>query len=385
ALFPYLGDELREGEDGAASLRARVPGGDGARPRPGDFPTGMSGAPLRWLYLDEPRSLQLSAGFVGVTQDPDTLALRPAIAWAIAPPARRLRFQIDREPGDENRARGFVRPREPATLRDLEGLREEVSTLRRFQLTLSGCAELRALELRGLASVRSLYVSECEALERLTLGELPQLETLGLDGCPGLQGLAGLGELPALRFLWLEVMCSLRDLRGVARARALEHISISDCPGLESLTGVGALPGLVSLSLSRCPRLTCLKGLELIGSLERLTIDRCAVTSLEGLSAAPHGLFLDELPALRDLNGLGGARLEVLRVEGCATLEELEGLRGLLRLRRVVIVDCPRVTRLDVLASLPALESVTLERLPALQITETVAALPGVELERLRS
>jgi hypothetical protein len=48
-----------------------------------DFPSGMSAAPVTWEYLNETLPLNFNAGFVGATQDPVTLQIRPAIGWYI--------------------------------------------------------------------------------------------------------------------------------------------------------------------------------------------------------------------------------------------------------------------------------------------------------------
>ncbi len=49
----------------------------------GSFPRGLSQVPLTWHYLGAILSMTLSGGFVGVAQNPRTLALRPAIGWAV--------------------------------------------------------------------------------------------------------------------------------------------------------------------------------------------------------------------------------------------------------------------------------------------------------------
>jgi hypothetical protein len=48
-----------------------------------DFPGGLSRAPFRWHYLEKTFDMEFLGGFVGVAQDPETLALRPEIGWAV--------------------------------------------------------------------------------------------------------------------------------------------------------------------------------------------------------------------------------------------------------------------------------------------------------------
>jgi hypothetical protein len=96
AFFPYF-----KGGDGAATvqnpwlaeggekLRALLAGEwdrqrfDLGGPSPGDFPGGLARAPFVWEYLRTSFDMELLGGFVGVAQDPATLALRPEVGWAI--------------------------------------------------------------------------------------------------------------------------------------------------------------------------------------------------------------------------------------------------------------------------------------------------------------
>lgn len=48
------------------------------------MPTGLSSAPFVWNYLGTEIPMTFTSGFAGVAQDPESLALRPAIGWAIS-------------------------------------------------------------------------------------------------------------------------------------------------------------------------------------------------------------------------------------------------------------------------------------------------------------
>lgn len=89
-LFPYL----RAHDDGTGKLLPRwnshvtdwqrgmgfpVYGG----PERDDFPLGLSTAPFTWEYHGKTIAMAFLGGFVGVSQDQATGAVRPAIGWAV--------------------------------------------------------------------------------------------------------------------------------------------------------------------------------------------------------------------------------------------------------------------------------------------------------------
>ncbi|WP_438009703.1 DUF4419 domain-containing protein [Sorangium sp. So ce321] len=78
-LFPYLEHQgTPRWNPGAASWGVKLP-----ESRMDAFPKGLSLAPFTWTVLGERFSMELLGGFVGVSQDPQTWALRPAIGWAV--------------------------------------------------------------------------------------------------------------------------------------------------------------------------------------------------------------------------------------------------------------------------------------------------------------
>ena len=48
------------------------------------FPAGVVSTPFKWIYYDEEYPMHFYAGFMTVTQDPQTLAIHPEIGWAVA-------------------------------------------------------------------------------------------------------------------------------------------------------------------------------------------------------------------------------------------------------------------------------------------------------------
>lgn len=89
-LFPYLdiwNSSTRKHELGPNphmyrwARKLKQP--DERGPTSSDFRSGLSTAPFLWEYLGTEIPMAFRGGFVGVSQDPETLAVRPAIGWAI--------------------------------------------------------------------------------------------------------------------------------------------------------------------------------------------------------------------------------------------------------------------------------------------------------------
>lgn len=98
-LFPYL--KVR---DGAAAFRrneAAVDWPRGVHDEDGRgaerflIPSGISTVPFTWFYFTEKYDMELLAGFVGVAQDEETLALRPAIGWAVRDAGRQAAAAVE--------------------------------------------------------------------------------------------------------------------------------------------------------------------------------------------------------------------------------------------------------------------------------------------------
>jgi len=83
-LFPYL---RRQGElqpspflDGwESALDQQFAVG----PTTDGFPSALSRAPFTWHYFDDELAMELLGGFLGFSQDEQTLALRPELGWAV--------------------------------------------------------------------------------------------------------------------------------------------------------------------------------------------------------------------------------------------------------------------------------------------------------------
>jgi len=102
-LFPYLRrpeDDALVQNDRMASWQSGLDGHFGGGPSPASIPSGLSCVPFVWRYLMDTLPMQFLGGFLGVTQDAVTLAVRPAVGWAVrdeVPVPVRSRAELERE------------------------------------------------------------------------------------------------------------------------------------------------------------------------------------------------------------------------------------------------------------------------------------------------
>lgn len=90
-LFPYIETEnistnrrQAQWNDCLTSWKANIDRTFHGGPPTRDFPAGLSSAPFLWDYFTINIPMLFTGGFVGMSQDPSTGAVRPAIGWAIS-------------------------------------------------------------------------------------------------------------------------------------------------------------------------------------------------------------------------------------------------------------------------------------------------------------
>lgn len=66
---------------------AGVARGHHVGPTTNQFPVGMTKVPWKWEYLGGTFNMEFLGGFLAYAQDPETLALRPVLAWAVRDPS----------------------------------------------------------------------------------------------------------------------------------------------------------------------------------------------------------------------------------------------------------------------------------------------------------
>ena len=222
-LFPYLADETEP-----ESLETRLePEHEFHLPKVGDFPVGLTRAPFTWEILGQPHAMQVVAGFFGVSQDPDTLHLRPQLGWAVTPAQPDRQFIRSRSHDDAAR---FV-PRTAKTLTSLASLAAEAEGLGPTHLSLWWCAALETLDgLEHVPTLESLDALECNRLQDIApLAGHRALRSLHLSQCKALADVSALASLPELRKLALTHLPVLTDVSTIAKLDKLERVDLHGC------------------------------------------------------------------------------------------------------------------------------------------------------------
>ncbi len=82
-LLPFLEEEPLKPNPHSTSWRDGLHRDFGGGPTYSQLPLGLSRAPFEWVVLSQKYCMDLLGGFVGVAQDSQSLALSPAIGWAV--------------------------------------------------------------------------------------------------------------------------------------------------------------------------------------------------------------------------------------------------------------------------------------------------------------
>ena len=81
-LFPYTGNEMNRRNNHLKDWKQK-PAMFGGFPS-SELPPGVASVPFNWEYLGENFKMLFYAGFMGVSQDPDSLGLSAEVGWAVA-------------------------------------------------------------------------------------------------------------------------------------------------------------------------------------------------------------------------------------------------------------------------------------------------------------
>ena len=277
--------------------------------------------------------------------------------------------------GQSNRARATLVETYGAEINEIEGALDVV--LRSQDLTdLSPVVPL----LRTLGQVKVLGVSECSKLESFQgVSDLPMLEAITANGAVSLHSLEGLAGLPRLSEVSAPECPNLVSLSGLRDLPALEILDLSDSPKLTDTTALSGLPNLRNLYLANAASLVDLDVSGLV-QLEQLDASGCGkLAHLTGVEQTVlKDLFLNTCHGLESVPKLGDVKTLVsLQLRNCPVGENLAALQGLGSLGNLVIGGVAGPADLGVLAPLTNLQELHIEGASELASLKGLAA-PGL-------
>ncbi len=247
-----------------------------------------------------------------------------------------------------------------ATLPSLKGLDAprlqtlDASALQLADISgLSGCTRLQRVDLRGNAKLTSIAALEASA---------GSLEWLDIAYCPEIASLKPLRDATRLRWLDIGGLKKIKNLSDLKKLKRLEAIELSSCEALTSLedlplkqmSDVLLEPGTAPsdyLALNDLKALRSLDGLPpLAPHIKDVLINRAdALKDISGLGAVAGSieeLRLDQL-AITDVSALASMKqLRILQISKCPELVDASALEGLEHLTSVKITGCPKLETL---------------------------------------
>ncbi|XP_059064371.1 disease resistance protein Roq1-like [Cryptomeria japonica] len=293
---------------------------------------------------------------------------------------------------------------------------------------LSSMKNLREVQFTRVSTLNCLQVSNCEDLQRLSVtSDLTKLEDMNISACPELEE-PSVGGLSSLRRFSIED-CNFKSAPGItsfemllelninrcpqihelslAHLNCLEKVVINSCYNLKSVTGISRLPKLVELSITLCWKLKLELCLVSLRYLKKIVVDTSVKVKsfeLDGCSSLEQvqGRYdfqeirmvnIRDCPELRELPAfLGGSRLETITINGCDKLNYLE-LTNCAILKRFTgdfdpevlsILDCPMLQELPGFGHVKCLEEIRIFRCGSLQNMTFPTTLKRLELNDCR-
>ncbi|MFE5027917.1 leucine-rich repeat domain-containing protein [Streptomyces sp. NPDC056656] len=266
---------------------------------------------------------------------------------------------------------------------DLTGLRDVPAVT---HLDLRSCSRLRDLAgIDAMPGLTELILQDCPRLKTLRgLGRHPGLDRLEIRGCPELADMSALPALTRLTRLIVEGAEQLTSLRGLETLGFLKSLWLADCPALRdfsALTQLSAIDEIGLQGLGQLRDLTPLAGVSGLGSLHVIHCD--GLVTLEGLERQDHlaGLFVFDCRNVRRPGRLGDLpALSRLWIHGCPSLTGLDGLGELPALRELDVAYCEILADPSGLAGAPV-DDLVFSRMPNLGSLHALEGCP--DLRRL--
>lgn len=166
----------------------------------------------------------------------------------------------------------------------------------------------------------------------------------------------------------------------------VRHLELMSCPGLRSLADFGHLGRLQILRLAVCADLAHVQ-LRPFQRLEELSLVDVGVRTLDDMNRAPRlrSAYLSDLPDLVEIVADGERQhtLRKLSVCRCPLLHNIDGLRSLIGLERVTLVELPRLASVRALMGLAAVRELAISDCPAITRIAPLVRLPALKKIRI--
>ncbi|MDX6581177.1 MAG: hypothetical protein QOI10_361 [Solirubrobacterales bacterium] len=210
------------------------------------------------------------------------------------------------------------------------------------------------------------------------LQQIPKLSTLGISQMSHLTHIAD-GELPDLEGLSLALCPRLTDVSGIAHLSRLRALRLNGIAFLDELPPLPAALERLSLWDVGIEDLSALAG---CASLQVLSLDDCQhLLNVDELARLPslRVVLIDDAPEITDLSPLSEARqLEVFALQNPGKIDDASALGGCTSLGQLAIEDTPSLEDVTWLGSLDRLQVLSLADCTGLN------TFPAIELPELR-
>ena len=229
-------------------------------------------------------------------------------------------------------------------------------------IDMSGCLDLKELDVSALPKLQNLYVSRCRKLAAVDLSSSANLQQFYADGCAALSEVKGLGKLRELTDLDVSNCDSLRKLEGVAMLDKLVVLDIRNV-NLNDFSEIGTLSNLRVLRLGGQDHLESLEPFSGLTGLKEIHLEACPnFHSLKGLPASVSQYAgFTYCPKLTSLSGISVATgLEQIDLSGCESLTDVAELATLKNLVQLSLTKCRQVTDINHVEGLEKLAIVLL-------------------------
>jgi len=258
---------------------------------------------------------------------------------------------------------------------------------------LSGCKELENIEL----TLQGYKISNKAKLTNLDgLQGCNSLIKINISASESLKNLDGLKGLKALKTLEISNAESLENLDGLIGCNSLEDISIGESyfhenysnQLIENIDGLKGLNKLKNVDLSKFNSLKNIDGFEGCPALESLSIQSDSLENIDGLKNLK---ALDRITLnvenLKNVDGLAGCEnLESCLINSqygdqiCGNLENLNGLKGIYKIKELDIPASSILINLDGLAGMDGLRKINLNA-KNFKFTQKIPQIRGVNIK----